>query len=143
MTNETAAAMLLADPIAGKENRWADLYDSTRTASLATASTAKEGVAQVARLAKDRFKGASGVDDVAPGEGKIVGRAGSQTAVYRDPQGEIHAVSARCTHLGCIVSWNPAERSWDCPCHGSRFSMDGEVFQGPAVRDLEKKEPSS
>jgi Rieske Fe-S protein len=139
MTNGTAAAMLLSDLIAGKENMWAEVYDSTRIASLATASTAKEGIAQAAHLVKDRFKGAGGVADVAPGEGKIVGRAGDQTAVYRNPQGEVHAVSARCTHLGCIVAWNPAEMSWDCPCHGSRFSVDGDVLQGPAVRDLEKK----
>jgi glycine/D-amino acid oxidase-like deaminating enzyme/nitrite reductase/ring-hydroxylating ferredoxin subunit len=139
MTNGTAAAMLLSDLIAGKENKWAEVYDSTRIASLATASTAKEGIAQAAHLVKDRFKGAGGVADVAPGEGKIVGRAGDQTAVYRNPQGEVHAVSARCTHLGCIVAWNPAETSWDCPCHGSRFSVDGDVLQGPAVRDLEKK----
>jgi Rieske Fe-S protein len=79
------------------------------------------------------------VADVAPGEGRIVGRPGDQTAVYRDPQGEVHAVSARCINLGCIVSWNPAESSWDCPCHGSRFSLDSEVIQGPAVRNLEKK----
>ena len=78
--------------------------------------------------------------NVAPGEGRIVGRPGSQTAVYRDSLGEIHAVSARCTHLGSIVSWNPAETNWDCPCHGSRFFVDGKVLQGPAVRDLEKNE---
>lgn len=94
---------------------------------------------QAAHLVKDRFEGAGGVTDIAPGEGRIVGRVGDQTAVYRDPQREVHAVSARCTHLGCIVSWNPAEASWDCPCHGSRFSVDGEVLQEPAVRDLEKK----
>lgn len=94
---------------------------------------------QAAHLVKDRFEGAGGVTDIAPGEGRIVGRVGDQIAVYRDPQGEVHAVSVRCTHLGCIVSWNPAETSWDCPCHGSRFSVDGEVLQGPAVWDLEKK----
>jgi Rieske Fe-S protein len=81
-----------------------------------------------------------GSADTLYGEGRIVGRPGDQTAVYRDPQGEVHAVSARCTYLGCIVSWNPAETSWDCPCHGLRFSVDGEVLQGPAVPDLEKKE---
>ena len=140
MTNGTAAAMLLSDLIAGRENEWADLYDSTRTLPLASKSLYEEGVSQAMHLVKDRFKGAAEeADDVAPGEGRIVGRSGDQTAVYRDLQGEVHAVSAVCTHLGCIVSWNPAERSWDCPCHGSRFSADGKVLQGPAVRDLEKK----
>jgi Rieske Fe-S protein len=139
MTNGTAAAMLLSDLIAGKENEWTSLYDSTRTSPFASKSLYKEGLEQAAHLVKDRFRGAGNVADVAPGEGRIVGRPGDQTAVYRDPQGEVHAISARCTHLGCIVSWNPAETSWDCPCHGSRFSVDGEVIQGPAVRNLEKQ----
>jgi Rieske Fe-S protein len=75
-----------------------------------------------------------------PAKARSSGAPANQTAVYRDLLGEIHAVSARCPHLGCIVSWNPVETSWDCPCHGSRFTVDGEVLQGPAVRDLEKKE---
>ena len=78
---------------------------------------------------------------VAPGEGRVVSHRGRQVAVSRDPDGTLHAVSARCTHVGCIVSWNPAERSWDCPCHGSRFAPDGEVIQGPAVRPLGRREP--
>ena len=141
MTNGTAAAMLLSDLITGRENRWAGLYDSTRTPPLASKSLYKEGADQAVHFVKDRFKGVTeDASAVAPGEGKIVGRPGDQSAFYRDPQGEVHAVSARCTHLGCIVSWNPVETSWDCPCHGSRFSVDGEVLQGPAARDLEKKD---
>ena len=141
LTNGTAAAMLLSDLIAGKENEWARLYDSTRTPPLTAKSLYKEGLKEVMHFVKDRFRGA-GTIDIAPGEGRIVGRPGDQSAVYRDLQGELHAVSARCTHLGCIISWNPVETSWDCPCHGSRFSVDGEVLQGPAVRDLKKKRPS-
>jgi glycine/D-amino acid oxidase-like deaminating enzyme/nitrite reductase/ring-hydroxylating ferredoxin subunit len=141
ITNGTAAAILLSDLIAGKESRWADLYDSTRTSPFASKNLYGEGASQAVHLVKDRFEGArEATSTVGPGEGRIIGRPGDQTAVYRDRLGEIHAVSARCTHLGCIVSWNPAEASWDCPCHGSRFSVDGEVLQGPAVRDLEKKE---
>ncbi len=143
MTNGTAAAMLLSDLIAGRDNPWAPLYDSTRTSPLTRKSLYKEGVSEAGHFVRDRLKGAGrGVADVAPGEGEVVGRPGEQTAVYRDPRGEVHAVSARCTHLGCIVSWNPAESSWDCPCHGSRFSVDGEVIHGPAVRNLEKRDPS-
>ena len=141
MTNGTAAAMLLSDLIAGRENEWAELYDSTRTTPFASECLYEEGIGEAAHFVKDRLEGAGqSIADVARGEGKIVGRPGNQTGVYRDPQGRVHAVSARCTHLGCIVSWNPAEKSWDCPCHGSRFSVDGEVLHGPAVRDLEKEE---
>jgi Rieske Fe-S protein len=143
MTNGTAAAMLLSDLIVGRDNEWAKLYDSTRTASLATKEAVTEGTKQAAHLVGDRFRSTVNVADVAPGEGRVVGRPGDQRAVYRDLRGEVHAVSARCTHLGCIVSWNPAETSWDCPCHGSRFSVDGEVLHGPAVRDLEKGELGS
>jgi len=140
MTNGTAAAMLLSDLISGKENRWAELYASTRATPLTRPTFYKEGVEEAVHFMKDRTEGmGEGVADVAPGEGKIIGRPGDQTAVYRDPGGEVHAVSARCTHLGCIVSWNPAETSWDCPCHGSHFSVSGEVLHGPAVRNLEKE----
>ena len=134
--------MLLSDLILGKENEWSRLYDSTRTSPVASKSLYKEGLEQAAHFVRDRFRGAGNVVDVAPDEGRIVGRPGDQTAVYRDPQGEVHAVSARCINLGCIVSWNPAESSLDCPCHGSRFSVDGEVIQGPAVRNLERRTDS-
>ncbi len=86
------------------------------------------------------------IQQVRSAERRLAGelhRVGDQRAVYRDPRGEIHAVSARCTRLGCIVSWNPAETSWDCPCHGSRFSVDGEVLHGLVVRDLENRGPGS
>jgi Rieske Fe-S protein len=63
-----------------------------------------------------------------------------QRAVYRDQGGELHSLSARCTHMGCIVNFNDAEATWDCPCHGSRFNTDGEVIEGPAVKPLEKKD---
>jgi len=66
----------------------------------------------------------------------VLFRSGKDVAAYRDDAGALHAVSAVCTHLGCLVSFNPAERSWDCPCHGSRFATDGSVLEGPAVDDL-------
>jgi glycine/D-amino acid oxidase-like deaminating enzyme len=75
------------------------------------------------------------------GEGQVVSRDGRQVAVAKDADGFVHAMSARCTHLGCIVNWNDAEASWDCPCHGSRFAVDGTVIEGPAVHDLEPKDP--
>ena len=89
-----------------------------------------------ARLSKP---GARPLDSLAPGEGDIVGHNGEKVAAYRDEDGALTAVSARCTHLGCQVNWNSAERSWDCPCHGSRFAPDGRVLEGPAVHALERK----
>jgi Rieske Fe-S protein len=83
--------------------------------------------------------GTRAIDDLAPGEGDIVVRDGEKVAAYRDDDGKLTAVTTRCSHLGCQVNWNAAERSWDCPCHGSRFAPDGEVLQGPAVHRLERK----
>ena len=80
------------------------------------------------------------MEELGAGEGTVVRRGARLVAVSRDDDGALAAVSARCTHLGCIVAWNPAERSWDCPCHGSRFGADGTVIQGPAVADLERRE---
>jgi nucleotide-binding universal stress UspA family protein/nitrite reductase/ring-hydroxylating ferredoxin subunit len=76
------------------------------------------------------------VDDLAPGTGGLVDMAGVRVAAYRDDQGSVHALVPRCTHMGCTVDWNDADRTWDCPCHGSRYSVDGEVLEGPAARPL-------
>jgi Rieske Fe-S protein len=70
------------------------------------------------------------------GGGEVVEWKGEKAAIYKDEQGTVHAVSPVCTHMGCIVHWNNAEKSWDCPCHGSRFNFDGKVIQGPANEDL-------
>jgi Rieske Fe-S protein len=93
-------------------------------------------------LVVDRLKPAEvdSVDEIGPGEGAIASVDGQKTAVYRDEDGGLHCVSPRCTHLGCILHFNNAERSWDCPCHGSRFAIDGTVIQGPAVNPLERKD---
>ena len=89
----------------------------------------------------DRAKRGGDVADLAPGEGRVIGDGLRQKAVHRDEDGVLHAVSARCTHLGCIVDWNGAERTWDCPCHGSRFGALGEVLNGPATGNLKPEEP--
>ena len=76
---------------------------------------------------------------MAPGQAKVVKSGGKHCAVYRDEGGSLHAVSAVCTHLGCVVAFNEAERAWECPCHGSRFAGDGRVVQGPATADLPRE----
>ena len=137
-----ASGVIISDGILGRDNGWAELFDPNRLNATASAQDLVTENANVAfHFFADRLtKRAADSDDLAPGEGKIVSRHGRQVAVSKDDAGVVHALSARCTHLGCIVSWNDAERSWDCPCHGSRFAADGTVLEGPAVHDLEPRE---
>jgi Rieske Fe-S protein len=80
---------------------------------------------------------------LAPGEGTVIKVNGESTAVYKDADGQVHAVSAICTHLGCTVGFNPSDTTWDCPCHGSRFTTDGTVIQGPATKNLPPRPPAA
>ncbi|MGX1128330.1 glycine/D-amino acid oxidase-like deaminating enzyme/nitrite reductase/ring-hydroxylating ferredoxin subunit [Streptomyces glaucescens] len=143
MTGGIMAGRLLCDQITGRDNPWSGLYDPRRIASVV-----REGgqflkhQAKVARhFVGDRLTslphgGRTPVDDLAPGEGVVVPVGGRHVAVHRDESGQLHAVAARCTHMGCLVAFNRAEGAWECPCHGSRFAPDGSVLQGPAVRPL-------
>ncbi len=133
----TAAAELLAAQIAGRDHPWTDLFNPQRVRPKAGATSFLKENANVAlRFFGDRVVKRGDVEEIGPGEGRIVGAGHGQRAVYRDDAGTLHELSARCTHLGCIVNWNSAERSWDCPCHGSRFAANGDVIEGPAVRPL-------
>ncbi|MBG1258807.1 FAD-dependent oxidoreductase [Nostoc commune] len=139
MTQGTLSGMILSDQILGIENPAADLYDSTRATPFVTPQGIKQNLEVGAHWVGDRLKGLNkSLQDVAIGEGKLVTVDGDKVAAYRDETGEIHAVSAVCSHLGCVVAWNSAEKSWDCPCHGSRFGCNGEVLHGPTVKDLKK-----
>lgn len=142
MTNGTLAAMLLTDRIVGRNNPWAGFYDSKR---LAVAQSAKEFVGENLNVAQhwfgDRIQTPGDpLEELRPGEGTVIRRGGQAIAAYKQEDGTLQGLSAVCTHLACIVHWNNAERSWDCPCHGSRFDLDGSVIQGPAVRPLEQKD---
>jgi glycine/D-amino acid oxidase-like deaminating enzyme/nitrite reductase/ring-hydroxylating ferredoxin subunit len=142
MTGGTAAALLLADIALGREAMWADLFDPNRlTLRQSLPRLVKENAQVGARFVGDRLRHADKrpIENLRPGEGAIVEHDGERVAAARDEDGTLHAVSARCTHLGCLVNWNNAERSWDCPCHGSRFGLDGTVLEGPAVHRLERK----
>ena len=139
MTNGTVAATILADLVLGRENAWLELYDAKRVDPRASARKLVSENAKVARhFVADRVRppGALEPEALRPGVGTVIRRGARLLAVSRDDDGRLRAVSAVCTHLGCVVAWNPAERSWDCPCHGSRFGADGTVIQGPAVEDL-------
>jgi glycine/D-amino acid oxidase-like deaminating enzyme/nitrite reductase/ring-hydroxylating ferredoxin subunit len=136
------AAELLRDLVLGRPNPLARVYDPHRVSLRGAPSLVKENADVALRFVGDRVaKRAAASRPLAAGEGRVVSRRGRQVALARDDAGELHAVSARCTHLGCIVSFNAAERSWDCPCHGSRFALDGDVLQGPAVRPLRREDP--
>jgi glycine/D-amino acid oxidase-like deaminating enzyme/nitrite reductase/ring-hydroxylating ferredoxin subunit len=139
MTNGTAAAQMLADQILGRDNPWAAAFDATRVGPGASITTFVQENAGVARhFVADRVAllRAPTADALRAGEAGIVRHNGTRVAGYRDEEGNLHAVTPTCTHLGCQVTFNQAERTWDCPCHGSRFDIDGHVLEGPAVRDL-------
>ncbi len=144
MTNGTAAAALLRDLVTGRRPpSWAPTFDARRAATALPDRQFLKRNLHVARTwATDRLCApppADGVARLGPGEGAVFSVDGRDTAVSRDDAGGLHAVSAVCTHLGCNVAWNRGERSWDCPCHGSRFSPDGEVLHGPASSPLEQR----
>ena len=145
LTTGTLAGMLLSDAILGIANPWADLYAADRPLKprLAAAKTfLQENVDVAGHWVRDHLPGKPErtVADLAAGQGGLVSIEGEEVAAYRDEQGTVHSFSPKCTHLGCNVSWNTAEQSWDCPCHGSRFNLDGTVIHGPAVQDLQRKE---
>ncbi len=142
MTHGTIAGIILNELVQGRKHQWARLYDPSRVRLRATPEFVKENV-NVAEQYKDWFTG-GGAGDVAaikPGEGAIIGRGRGKIAVYRDEKGDIHPLSAVCTHLYCIVHWNDTERTWDCPCHGSRFDPYGKVVNGPAIVGLSPASP--
>ena len=141
MTNGTAAALILADTIAGRPNPWATTFDSTRLRPGPSARRFICGNLQVANhFVGDRLRTFRVPDagQLAKGEGGIVDLDGTKVAGYRDHDGVLHARAARCPHLGCQVQFNRAEASWDCPCHGSRFAVDGSVLSGPATEGLKE-----
>jgi glycine/D-amino acid oxidase-like deaminating enzyme/nitrite reductase/ring-hydroxylating ferredoxin subunit len=140
MTHGTIAGIVLTDLILGRDNPWIELYDPRRVSLKPSAvkEFAKENLdvaVQMARgyLAPDQVS----LDDIPPGEGRIVRRGAHKIAVYRDPSGQLVEKSAACTHLKCTVEWNSVEKSWDCPCHGSRFDPHGNVLNGPAITALQ------
>jgi glycine/D-amino acid oxidase-like deaminating enzyme/nitrite reductase/ring-hydroxylating ferredoxin subunit len=144
MTNGTIGATVLADRIAGRENRYAGAFDPNRISVRSAPEVAKAQAWVGAHFVGDRLipAQASSADEIPPGEARVVRSGLGKTGVYRDEDGVLHGVSLRCTHLGCLLHFNDADRSWDCPCHGSRFGVDGEVLAGPAVHPLERRDVS-
>jgi len=139
LTNGTLAGMVLSDAILGRGNEWGDLLDPERRSLVrAPARLARENANVAFRLLEGKLRSRpESPDDVPQGGGRVLDVDGRKVAVHRTEDGELHAVSAACTHMGCLLEWNAAERSWDCPCHGSRFDVTGDVLDGPATRPLE------
>jgi glycine/D-amino acid oxidase-like deaminating enzyme/nitrite reductase/ring-hydroxylating ferredoxin subunit len=141
MTFGTLAGMLLSDAILGRANPYAELYSINRIKPLAGVPTMiKTGIDEAVRFVADRFRSdADETGEIPLGEGRLIKLDGEQIAAYRDERGVLHKLSPVCTHLGCIVNWNNAEKSWDCPCHGGRYSATGEVIEGPPTESLKDK----
>jgi len=141
MTYGTISGMLLTDLIAGRENAWAKTYDPSRVTLGAAKEFAEENL-NVAAQYGDLVTGGEveSTGNIKRGTGAIVRRGLTKVAVYRDEDGALHERSAICPHLGCVVDWNPGEKTWDCPCHGSRYHRDGHVVNGPANRGLAEVE---
>ncbi len=140
MTHGTMAGMLLSDLILENPNPWASLYDARRVKPIAGIKDfVAENIDFPLHLVGDRLKVSEprALDAIKPCEGKLVEIGGRKLAASRDATGALTVLSAVCPHLGCLVNWNRAESTWDCPCHGSRFSSSGEVLDGPAAKPLE------
>jgi glycine/D-amino acid oxidase-like deaminating enzyme/nitrite reductase/ring-hydroxylating ferredoxin subunit len=142
LTSATFGAAILADLIGGRENDWASTFTPSRVSPRSTPGIAKLGLKFSADLVLDRVRPPQAWSraNVPPGEARVVQDGLGKTGVYRDEAGRLHAVSLRCTHLGCLLRFNAAETSWDCPCHGSRFDVDGNVLEGPAVAPLRRRD---
>jgi glycine/D-amino acid oxidase-like deaminating enzyme/nitrite reductase/ring-hydroxylating ferredoxin subunit len=138
MTNSTASAMIIKDLIVKGENSWADVYDPSRfipNPSITSFISINADVA--AKFVSGKLKPVTHDIDIEKEEAKVVEIEGHKMGVYRDGRGQLHTVDTTCTHLGCELKWNDAERSWDCPCHGSRFTYEGEIIEGPAINELQ------
>lgn len=141
MTHGTIGGMLITDLINGRPNEWEDIYDPSRITLKATSDFIMEATNMAAQYADYLKKGdVPSVDALPADSGAIINNGMKKVAVYRDGQGMVHAFSAICPHLKCILQWNNEEKSFDCPCHGSRFTCNGELINGPAVSNLEKVE---
>ena len=142
MTHSMVAATIVTDAVLGRRNDWSDLYNPFRFKPSSAYTFFEQNFHVAKTFVKDRFTSTPEKLEgrrIAQGQGGIFAVDSDKVGVARDREGRVHAVSPICTHLGCMVSWNNAEQSWDCPCHGSRFDADGQVIHSPAKTDLEKK----
>ncbi|HEX6347349.1 FAD-dependent oxidoreductase [Umezawaea sp.] len=143
LATATFAATILADAVAGTPNPWAAVFTPHRVSLTSLPDLLKMNASTGLDLVGARITPADATssEDLPPGQAHVVRDGLGKTGVYRDRAGRLHGVSLRCTHLGCLVAFNAAETTWDCPCHGSRFDVDGAVLEGPATQPLPRREP--
>jgi len=137
MTNSTVSAMIIRDLITKGENPWAEVYNPSRfvpNPSITSFISINADVA--AKYVSGKLKPLPSDIDIQKGEAREVEIEGDRIGIYRDETGRIHTVDTTCTHMGCELKWNDAERTWDCPCHGSRFTYEGKIVEGPAINEL-------
>lgn len=142
MAHSMVAATIITDAILERKNDWSGLYNPFRFKPSSTYSFLDQNLHVAKSFVKDRFTTSPGkpdFDKLGPGQGGVFDINRDKAGIARDRKGTLHIVSPFCTHMGCVVRWNNAEESWDCPCHGSRFRADGQVIHGPAKMDLGKK----
>ena len=138
MTNSIASAMILRDLIISGKSPWQDVYNPSRqTISASAKNFVIENLNVADKLIKGKISPLPQHVEIKPGKGEIIKANGERAGAYRDEQGTLHVVDTTCTHMGCELNWNSAEISWDCPCHGSRFSYEGDIIEGPAVKPLD------
>ncbi|NLZ39139.1 MAG: FAD-dependent oxidoreductase [Firmicutes bacterium] len=137
MTNSMVSAMIIRDLIVSGESPWQDLYNPSRQTIAASGKTfVVENLNVANQLIKGKLSAVPTDTELEAGEAKVIMIDGDKVGVYKDEKGTQHLVDTTCTHLGCELKWNAAEKSWDCPCHGSRFTYEGEIIEGPAVKPL-------
>jgi Rieske Fe-S protein len=137
MTHGTIGGLIVCDLILGRKNPWTEVYDPSRLATQSIKEAVPEIIASTVPYKDWATPGdVDSVDEIEPGMGAILRDGVSKIAVYRDDDGKLHKRSAVCTHMGCIVRFNSLEKTWDCPCHGSRFSTEGEPINAPAIMPL-------
>lgn len=137
MTNSTVSAMLLKDLIIKGESPWKDVYNPSR---FTPGASAKNFIVENANVAEQfvsgKLQSVASDTDIKPGEAKVIEANGQRSGAYRDSHGTLHMVDTTCTHLGCELNFNEAEKTWDCPCHGSRFTYEGDIVEGPAYKTI-------
>ncbi len=142
MTLSNVAANIVTDLICKKENKYAYLFDSSRLKPIKNFDEFKNVLVQSTNsLLLNKLKRANmKFSEIKNNSGSIIEIEGQKVGVYKSPEGKIYAVKPTCTHLGCLLSWNDVDKTWDCPCHGSRFDFEGKNLYDPAIKNLENYE---